>query len=91
MADPSHILGVSRVPESPVLHLNLVPFLGFPNCIHQDVYRTLIWHICVTIEHWYSQDDAKAVLACGLEFLQDRVFAVKFGLSIEIGRTSGGI
>lgn len=45
MADPSYVFGVSRVPESPMLHLDLLPFLCFPYDIHQDVDGTLVWHI----------------------------------------------
>jgi hypothetical protein len=91
MADPSHILGVSGVPKCPMLHLDLLSLLCFPDGIHQDVDGTLVWHVGIAIQDWHSQHDAKAILTGSLEFFQDRVFAVEFSLSIEIGRTSGGI
>lgn len=74
-----------------MLHLDLLPLLCFPHDIHQDVDGTLVWHIGFAIQDWYSQYNTQAILTSGLEFFQGRELAIEFGLSIQIGRTSGGI
>lgn len=74
-----------------MLHLHLLPFLCFPHDVHQDVDGTLIWHIGFAIQDRYSQNDTQAILASGLELFQCRVLPVELGLSVQVGRTSGGI
>lgn len=74
-----------------MLHLHLLPFLCFPHDVHQNVDGTLVWHIGFAIQDRYSQYDTQSILASGFELFQGGALTVEFGLSIQVGRTSGGI
>lgn len=83
MADTTDILGVGRVTQCPVIHLDLgTIFLGFPDCVHQHVDGALGGRFSVTVQYWNPHDNAESVLSGRLVLLQDRAFAIELGLAV---------
>lgn len=92
MADPSHVLRVGRVPQRPVVHLDLGPLLlGLPNRVHQDVDGALGGHLGVAVEHGHAHHHSQTRLPSTLILRERSALAVELGLAVEVGRLGRGV
>lgn len=92
VADPSHILRIRGVPNSPVVHLDTsIGVLGLPNSVHEDVYGALCWLLNRAIQDRHPQHHAPARLACVLILPQHGLLAVVLGLPVEVRRVGRAI
>lgn len=81
MTHSTHILGVCRVTQSPMLHFHLLSALHLPYHIHQDIDGALCRHFRIAIQNRHTHNDAQALLASSLKY---RLLAIELGLTVEV-------
>lgn len=91
MTDSSDIFGVGRIPDGPVLHLDLLSLLCFPHDIHENIHGALRRYLGIAVQDRHSQDDTHAILTSGLVLLENSMFTVKLGLSVQVCGAGGSI
>lgn len=91
VADSPDVFGVGRIPEGPMLHLDLLSLLCLPHGIHEDIHGTLGRHLRIAVQYRHSQDNAKAILTCVLVLPEDSMLTVQLGLPVKVRRTGGRI
>ena len=92
MANATYILRVRGIPDSPMVHPeSSVLILGFPHCIHENVNCALGRLLGFSIQHRHSENDSPALFACTLILPQYSLFALIFGLTVEIRRLGSAI